>query len=107
MRNLNNWLCRNIPFWNWEGKEGVVHLWSIFISFVMLMLTGIFGWNVVTVCAILYLVPTIGLPILAGIIALIKKEAWNPWYWFPCVIGNVIGGLLAVFVCFIFGIVHI
>ena len=107
MKKLNNWLCNHCFIWNWEGKEGVAHLWAILISFVALALTGIFGWNVTFVCALLYLVPIIGLPVLAGVIALIKKQPWNPWYWFPIVIGTVIGGILAIAFCLCIGVIMI
>ena len=105
MRKLNDWLCEHGFLWSWEGKEGVAHLWAILISFIALLCTGIFGWDAVLVCALLYLVPVIGCPILAWIISLVKKEPWNPWFWFPIVIGTVIGGLLAMLICWIFGIV--
>lgn len=105
MKKLNAWLTEHAFVWPWEGREGVAHLWAMLIAFLALLGTGIFGWDAVLVCAIIYLVPTIGCPILAGIIALIKKQKWTPWFWFPIVIGSVIGGLLAMLVCWIFGIV--
>ena len=105
IRKLNDWLCEHGIFWGWEGRDGVAHIWAIIISFLALLFTGIFGWNAVFVCAILYLGSSVGLPILAGIIALIKKEKWNPWFWFPITIGCVIGGILAMFICWAFEIV--
>jgi formate/nitrite transporter FocA (FNT family) len=91
--------------WAWDEKDGAAHLWAMLISCITLILTGIFKWNIEIVCAIFYLFPVIALPLWAGIVALVKKEKWNPWYWFPTVIGNVIGGIVAIVVCLMFGII--
>lgn len=105
MKKLNAWLTEHAPVWPWEGREGVVHLWAMLITFISFMCIGIFGLDAVLICAILCLGSCIGCPILAGIIALIKKQKWNPWFWFPCVIGVVFGGLFAMLICWVFGIV--
>lgn len=69
-------------------------------------LFGAMGWNgkeFEILCAVLYLGASVLPPIIAGIVALVKNEKFNPWYWFPCGIGFVVGGLMAIIVGLVFG----
>lgn len=106
MKKVASWLGEHAVVLGGGGKDSVVHLWCILISFVLLTvfcICGINGKALEWLCAVLFLGGSIVPPIVAGIIALVKKAAWNPWYWFPIAIGNAIGGMLSMLICWIFG----
>ena len=106
MKKLAIWLSEHAVVLGSGGKDSVLHLWCIVISFVLMTLFGILGWNgkaFEVLCAVLYICWSVVPPIVAGIIALVKHDKWNPWYWFPIVIGFVIGGILAIVVGIIGG----
>ena len=106
MKKLAIWLSEHAVVLGSGGKDSVLHLWFIVISFVLMTLFGILGWNgksFEVLCAVLFLGGSVVPPIVAGIIALVKHDKWNPWYWFPIVIGFVIGGILAIVVGLIGG----
>ena len=106
MKKLAIWLSEHAVVLGSGGKDSVLHLWCIVISFVLMTLFGILGWNgkaFEVLCAVLFLGGSVVPPIAAGIIALVKHDKWNPWYWFPIVIGFVIGGILAIVVGLIGG----
>lgn len=101
MKKIARWLFEHAVVFGDGGKETVLHLWCIIISFALMTLFGVMGWKgdeFVWLCAVLYLGGSILPPIVAGIVALVKKQPWNPWYWFSIVIGFVIGGFLAIMV---------
>lgn len=108
MKKLAKWLSEHAVVLGSGGKDSVVHLYCILISFVLLLGFCLLGWNgkaLEWLCGVLYLGGSIVPPLVAGVIALVKKEKWNPWYWFPIVIGNVVGGILAIAVAYICGLV--
>lgn len=102
-KKLSNWLEEHFPLWPWDEKEGPVHLWFIFITIVLTIVWHFAKFDWAILWQGLAGVVTFGLPALAGIIALIKKQKWNPWFWFPGVIGVVIGGLIAIVIGLICG----
>lgn len=106
MKKLAKWLSEHTIIMGDGGRETVVHLWCILISFVLLTLFCGLGWRgkeIEWLCAVLYLGGSVLPPVIAGIVAAIKKQPWNPWYWFPVVIGNVIGGFLSILFCWAVG----
>lgn len=107
MKKIAKWLVgAHFPIMGDGGKDSVCYLWSILISLVSMTLFGAMGWNgkeFEILCMVLYLGASALPPILAGVIALAKHEKWNPWFWFPTVIGFVVGGLLAIVVGLVFG----
>lgn len=99
MRKLARWLSEHAVVLGGGGKDSVWHLWCIVISFALMTLFGAMGWNGKAfewLCAVLFLGGSVAPPLVAGVVALVKKSAWDPWYWFPTVIGFVIGGILAI-----------
>lgn len=108
MKKLAKWLSEHAVILGDGGKDSVVHLYSILISFILIMLfvlLGLKGQAFEWLCGVLYLGGSLVPPIVAGVIALVKKEPWNPWYWFPIVIGNVVGGIFAIIISYICGLV--
>jgi len=106
IKKFVKWLEEHAVVLGSGGKDSVLHIWCIIISFVLLTFFGIMGWKGKAfewLCAALFLGGSVIPPIVAGIKALVKHESWNPWYWFPIVIGFVIGGLLAIVVGLIGG----
>lgn len=101
MKKIAIWLNEHAICVGDSLKANVVYLWCIVIAFVLLTFFGIMGWNgkeFEYLCMALYLGGTVLPPIVAGIVALVKKQPWTPWYWFPIVIGFVIGGIIAIIV---------
>lgn len=101
MKKIAIWLNEHAVCVGDSLKANVVHLWCIVIAFVLMTLFGVMGWNgkaFEVLCAVLFLGGSILPPIVAGIVAVVKKQKWEPWYWFPIVIGFVIGGLIAIVV---------
>lgn len=102
-KKMNAWLTEHFPLWAWDGKEGVVHLWAMFLTIILMIAWHFTGWDWAIYWQTLAGIVTFGLPALAGIIALIKKQKWNPWYWFPAAIGVVIGGIISIVIGLICG----
>ena len=108
MKKLVKWLSEHAAVLGSGEKDSILHLWCILISFVIILVFAICGWTgkaMEWLLGILLLGGTFVPPVFAGIISWIKKTPCTPWYWFPIIIGFVIGGLLAMFVCFVFSIV--
>lgn len=106
MKKLAIWLKKHGFCIGDSVEANVVLLWSILVSFSFITVFCLLGWTGTVfawVCGALFLGATIVPPIVAAIISVVKKQAWNPWYWFPIVIGFVIGGFLAILVCLICG----
>lgn len=106
MEKIAKWLNEHFRCIGDSIKANVVHLWCIVISFALMTMFGAMGWNgkgFEILCMVLYLVASVVPPLAAGVVALFKHEKWNPWYWFPVIAGNVIGGLLAIAVGLVFG----
>lgn len=107
MKKLAKWLSEHAIILGDGGKDSVVYLYSILISFILIILFVLLGWRGQAfewLCGVLYLGGSLVPPIVAGAIALVKKEPWNPWYWFPIVIGNVVGGIFAIIISYICGL---
>lgn len=102
MKKIAKWLVgAHFPVMGDGGKDTVWYLWCILISAALMTLFGAMGWNgkeFEILCASLYLGASVVPPIIALVIAIAKHEKWNPWFWFPSVIGFVFGGLIAIFV---------
>ena len=102
MKKFARWLVgAHFPVMGDGGKDTVWYLWCILIALLSMTLFGVMGWNgkeIEVLCMVLYLGASILPPIIAGVIALAKGEKWNPWYWFPTIIGFVVGGIIAIVV---------
>lgn len=105
-RKLSEWLEEHGILWAWDVKQGVVHLWAMFLTIVFTVAGHFTGWDWTAYWQTLAGIVTFGLPLLAGIIALVKKQKWNPWFWFPAVMGMVIGGIVSIIIAFICGWIH-
>lgn len=103
MKKLNEWLMEHFSLWAWDEQQGPVHLWSILITIVLTIIWHFANLDWAILWQGLAGIVTFGLPLLAGIIALIKKQPWNPWYWFPAVAGVAIGGIISIGIGLIFG----
>jgi hypothetical protein len=101
-KKLNNWLSEHAFVWPWEGNAGVAHLWAMFVTIILTFVWHYAGFNWQYLWQGLAGIVTFGLPIIAGIKALVTKTKWNPWYWFPCAIGFVFGGLIMFIVALVF-----
>lgn len=110
MKKIAIWLNEHAVCLGDSLKANVVHLWSIVAAFVLMTIFGVMGWRgkeFEVLCAVLFLGGSVLPPIVAGIVALVKKQKWEPWYWFPIVIGFVIGGILAILCGLMFGYVSL
>lgn len=96
LKKLNSWLERFFPLWAWDEQQGPVHLLAIFLTIILTVIWYFTGWDWAIYWQSIAGLVTFGLPGLAGIVALIKKQPWNPWYWFPSVAGVVIGGFISI-----------
>lgn len=100
MKKIANWLVgAHFPIMGDGGKDSVCYLWSILISLVSMTLFGAMGWNgkaFEMLCAVLYLGSSVIPPVIACIVTLFGRKEFEPWYWFPCVIGCVVGGMIAI-----------
>lgn len=106
MKKIAIWLNEHAVVLGDSLKANVVHLWCIFISFVLTSVfaaCGLKGKSMEILLAVLLLGGTVLPPIIEAIRAAIKKEPWTPWYWFPVVIGNAIGVGIALLVSLICG----
>lgn len=102
LRRLNNWLNEHYFLWEEEEKEGCVRIAAFIITlilFVTLGITRLTGLD--TMIQIWAGLVTFASPVIAGLIALFKRQKWNPWYWFPIVKGGVMGGLIAMLIVWI------
>lgn len=105
MKRLNRWLNEHAFVWPWEDeREGVVHLWALFLTPILMFAAYFIFADITIPFQIMLGLPAILPPIIAGIKALVTKTKWNPWYWFPIVIGTVIGGIFA---CLLFWIIFL
>ena len=99
MKNLAKWLSEHAWVLGGGGKDSVLHLWCILFTVVIMSVFGAFGWvgkEFEVLMAVMCLGGTFIPPVAAGVIALVKRQKWNPWYWFPIVIGIAVGGFTAV-----------
>ena len=108
MKKLAIWLNEHGVVLGDSIKANVLHLWCILISAIIVTFFAAMGWRgraMEILLAVLLLGGTVIPPMFEAVRALIKREKWTPWYWFPIVIGNVIGVIIAAFVCWAFGII--
>lgn len=108
MKKIAKWLLEHAVVLGSGEKDSVVHLWSIVISFLLTFIFVLLGWTkqpIYYLLMVLLLGGTVIPPIVAGIVAIITKTKWNPWYWFPIVIGNVIGTLITMIISYIFNLI--
>lgn len=106
MKKIAMWLNERAICLGDSIKANVVHLWCIFISFVLVTLFAAMGWRgkaMEILLAVLLLGGMVLPPVIEAIRALVKHDKWTPWYWFPVAIGNAIGTMISMLVCFIFG----
>ena len=108
MKKIAKWLAEHAVVLGGGGKESVVHLWCIVVSFVLTLCFALCGWTgkaMEWLLMVLLLGGTVLPPIIEAVRALVTHDKWTPWYWFPIVIGNALGVGLTMLVCWIFGIV--
>ena len=70
MKKIAKWLSEHAVVLGDGGRESVVHLWCIVISFVLMTFFGIMGWKgdaFMWLCGVLYLGGTVLPPIIAAI----------------------------------------
>ena len=110
MKKLAIWLNEHAICLGDSIKANVLHLWCVLISFVLVTIFAVFGWKgnaMYYLLMVLLLGGSVLPPIFEIVRALVKHDKWTPWYWFPIAIGNAIGTLLSMLICWIFGIVKI
>lgn len=108
MKKLAMWLNNHAIVLGDSLKANVLHLWCILISAVLVTAFTLLGWRgdaMYYLFMVLFLGGSVIPPVVEAVRALIKHDKWTPWYWFPIVIGNVIGVIIAAFVCWAFGII--
>lgn len=107
MKKFAKWLVgAHFPVMGDGGKDTVWYLWCILISAALMTLFGAMGWKCeefVWLCGILYLGASVVPPIVAGIVSLVGIRKFDPWYWFPTIIGFVVGGIIAIMLGLVFG----
>lgn len=95
MKRLNRWLKENFK-WDYDTEtEGCYVLWFALASFLTLFVGQFVFHSVETLFQVFCLGVTFVPPLVLGIVALARKERFNPKYWFLGVKGTVMGGLLA------------
>lgn len=98
-KNINDWLNEHYFLWEEENKEGIVRIITFIFTLAFFIVLGVTKWiHLDTAIQIWAGIVTFASPVLAGIIAIIKRQKWNPWYWFPIVKGGVMGGLWAMLI---------
>lgn len=106
MKKLAIWLNEHAVCLGESIKANVLHLWCILISAIIVTFFAAMGWRgkaMEILLAVLLLGGTVIPPLFEAVRALIKREKWTPWYWFPIVIGNAIGVGIAILISLIFG----
>lgn len=106
MKKIAMWLNEHAICLGDSIEANVLHLWCILVSAVVVTFFAAMGWRgkaMEILLAVLLLGGSILPPIIEAIRALMTKTKWEPWYWFPIVIGNSLGTLLSMAVCYILG----
>lgn len=106
MKKIAIWLNEHAVCLGDTIKANVVHLWCILISAIVVTLFAALGWKgkaMEVLLMVLLLGGCVVPPVVEAVRALIKRERWTPWYWFPIAIGNAIGTGIALLVSLIFG----
>lgn len=107
---LANWLNEHAIVLGDSLKANVLHLWCILLSFIIVTVFAILGWrgdSMYYLLMVLLLGGCVVPPIFEVFRALVKHDKWTPWYWFPIAIGNGLGTVLSMLVCWIFDIVKV
>ena len=106
LKNINNWLNEHYFLWEEETNEGIIRIIAFVVTLVFFVVLGLTRWmHLATAIQVWALVVTFASPVLAGIIAIIKRQKWNPWYWFPIVKGSVSGGLISMLIVYLIRII--
>ena len=102
LRRLNNWLNEHYFLWEEENREGIVRIIAFIVTLALFITLGLTKRMHLDKMIQLWaaLVGFVS-PVLAGIIAIIKRQKWNPWYWFPILKGGVIGGFFAMLIVYL------
>lgn len=102
VKKLNAWLGRSFHQWDYDNeKEGCYVLWFALISFITLFAGQFIFRDITTLFSLLCLGVTFVPPLVLGVRCLVRKEKFNPLYWFLGVKGVVYGGLLACLALFV------
>lgn len=103
IKRLSRWLVEHGWFWSWDEKQGIVHLWSMLLTIAAIILWHFKDWNWQYLFQGLAGIVTFGLPILALLIAAVKRKTWEPWFVFPAMAGMVIGSFVMMAVALVLG----
>lgn len=106
MKKLAEWLQEHAVVPGESIKAIVAFIISLIVAAVTITLFAAFGWRgreLEYLLGVLVLGACVGLPLFEALRALVTKTSWKPWYWFPSVVGVVIGGLLSMLLSWIFG----
>ncbi len=106
MNKLAKWLSEHAWVLGDGGKDTTLHLWAILATAILMSVFVAMGWigtEFEVLMAVLCLGATIVPPIVAVTIAAVRREKWNPWYWFPIGVGVAIGGIIAIVIGLVFG----
>lgn len=101
MKKLAKWMAMHLPVIGDGGKDTIAYIITMLVTFGLVILWFICKWNWQYLWQGLAGFVTFVPPLFAGVVALIKKEKWNPWMWFPCIVGVVHAGLIAAAIVFI------
>lgn len=95
IRRLAKWLTEHGWIQAWNVREGMVNIWAFVLTIIGTFIWHYAKWDWQYYWQGLAGIVTFGLPLLAALIALVKRQKWNPWFWVPALAGMVLGGFLS------------
>lgn len=105
MKKFAEWLEEHAVVPGDSTKATIAFIVSLIIAAVTITLFAALGWRgdaIVYLLGVLVLGSCVGLPLFEALRALVTRNPWTPWYWFPSIAGVALGGLLSVLICWIF-----
>ncbi len=98
---INKFLNNSFRQWEYDDEQGGTIIWFALIAFVTLFVGQFIFHSVALFFSLLCLFVTFVPPIFLLIKSLVKKEKFNPLYWFLSIKGIVYGGILACIALFV------